>query len=147
MKVVKAKYYEKTNEIVQLDPQPIRDVDGRWNYERSGFDEKGNFVVIDFISEESVYFEYDAKGIDEKKELIITTEEEWNKTLTLDIESMDSTDQKPVESVDVLISQKSNITNTKMSQATSTTVIGKFLQIIAQLFSNVWAVIKSIFHN
>lgn len=147
MKVVKAKYYEETNEIIQLDPQPVRDVDGKWDYERSGSDEKGNFVVIDFISEKPVYFGYNADSINEKNELTIITEEEWNKTPTLDIENMDITGQEPVESVDVLTLQRSSTTNTKTSQATFTMVIERLLQTTAQLFSNAWAAIKSIFHN
>jgi hypothetical protein len=147
MKVVKAKYYDKTDEIIQLDPQPVRGVDGKWDYERSGSDEKGNFVVIDFISEKPVYFGYNADGINEKNELTIITEEEWNKTPTLDIENMDITGQEPVESVDVLTLQKSSTTNTKTSQATFTMVIERLLQTTAQLFSNAWAAIKSSFHN
>jgi hypothetical protein len=91
MKVVKTKYYEASNNLVPLDPQPVRSVDGKWNYERSGTDELGNYVVIDFISEEPVFLEYDAEGNKEKTELTIITEDEWNKTLTLDIENTDIT--------------------------------------------------------
>ena len=89
MKVVKAKYYQETNEVVTLDPQPERSADGTWGYERTGKDEKGDFVVIDFITEESQYFEYIANDSSTTLSFKETTEEEWNKTETLDIESMD----------------------------------------------------------
>lgn len=137
MKVVKAKYYEETNEIIPLDPQPERNKDGSWSYERLGSDDKGKFVVIDFISEDSTYFEYAALGELATKDLKETTEEEWNKPVTLDIESMDSILQGDAEIVDVNTSQEFPIINTKTSPQTFSMGIGKLMSIIGRLFSSV----------
>jgi hypothetical protein len=146
MKVVKARYYEASNEIIPLDPQPIR-VNGKWDYQRSGTDEKGDFVVIDFITEESVYFDYDAGGLQEAKELKVTTEEEWAQPATLDTASMDLLPLESVPTVDASTLEKSLITSTEMSQATSQTVIEKLIQIIVQPFLSAYAAIISIFRE
>ncbi len=147
MKVVKAKYYEETNEISPLDPQPIRNKDGSWSYERFGLDEKGKFVIIDFISEDSKYFEYEASEELVIKDLKETTEEEWNKPVTLDIESMDSTLQKNAGTVDVNTLQEFLTTNTKTSPPTFSTGIGKLMSIIGRLFSNVCNAIKKSYRR
>jgi hypothetical protein len=144
MKVVKAKYYKETNEIIPLDPQPKRKADGAWDYERLGVDEKGEFNVIDFITEESHFFEYDISDGTINKELKETTEEEWNKTETLDIETMDSILQGNVENAAVNTSQESVTTSTKMNPQTSLTETGKSMSTIGQLFYNAYnAIIKS----
>ena len=147
MKVVKAKYYKETNELIPLDPQPIRSVDGTWNYERTGVDEKGEFNVIDFITEESHFFEYNACEAILSKELKETTEEEWNQTETLDIETMDSILQSNVENVDVSTSQESAIISSKTSPQISLTETGKSMSIIARLFYNAYNAITKSFRS
>lgn len=149
MKVVKTKYYEKTGELIPLDPQPVREPNGEWNYERKGNDELGDFVVIDFITEEPVYLDYDtAQGqINTTSELKITTEEEWLKPATLDIASMDIQLSEDAPTVDASILEKSLTTDLKMNQATSQTVIEKLMQTIGQLYCNVLGAIKWIFRK
>ena len=146
MKVVKARYYEATNEIIPLDPQPIR-VGGRWNHERTGTDERGEFVVIDFISEESVYFDYDAVSPIESKELKVTTEAEWLKPAILDTVNTDLLLSESVPTVDVNISEKLVTTNTEMNQAISLTVIEKLTKTIKQLFLSALDVVTSTFRK
>lgn len=147
MKVVKARYYETTNEIVPLDPQPVRNVDGTWDYQRAGSDEKGEFVVIDFISEEAHYFEYEANGDTISKDLKETTEEEWNKTETRDIESMDLILRSNAVSVDVSTLQELPTTNLKMNLPTSSTVTERLTSIIVRLFSSAYNAILKIFRS
>lgn len=147
MKVVKAKYYKETNDLIPLDPQPQRNVDGTWNYDRTGIDEKGEYTVIDFITEESHFFEYDAVKDMTSKELKETTEEEWNKTETPDIETMDLILQGNVTNVDVNTSQESATTNSKTSPRTFSTAIEKLMSTIGQLFSSAYNAITKSFQN
>lgn len=147
MKVVKAKYYKESNDLIPLDPQPKRNVDGTWDYERTGVDEKGEFTVIDFITEESHFFEYNASEDILSKELKETTEEEWNKIEILDIETMDSILQGNAENVDVSTSQELATTNTKTSLRTFSTAIEKSMSTIGRLFSSAYnAITKSFRH-
>lgn len=144
IKVIKAKYYQITNEIVPLDPQPVRDNQGRWDYQRSGTDEKGEFVVIDFLTEDAVYLEYDATSDKTKEDLQVTTEDEWNRPVTLDIESMEAKLQNDAQTVDVITLQESHTTSLKTSQQTCSTVIERLLLTIVRLFSNAYnAIIKN----
>lgn len=147
MKVMKTKYYESTGDLIPLDPQPLRSIDGTWDYERSGTDELGDFVVIDFITEESVYFDYDTGPVGQSSELKITTEEEWLKPATLDIASMDILLSESVPTVDANISEKLPTTDLRMNQATSQTVIEKLMQTIGQLYSSALDVIAWIFRK
>lgn len=146
MKVVKAKYYEASNEIIPLNPQPIR-INGAWVYERAGMDAKGEYVVIDFISEDSVYFDYDANGTTETKELQVTTEEEWHKPAILDTENMDLLLSESAHTVDANILEKSVITNIEQNQVTSQMGIVKLIQIIKQRCLSVLGAITSIFRK
>jgi hypothetical protein len=144
MKVVKAKYYQETNEVVTLDPQPKRSTDGTWDYERTGKDEKGDLVVIDFITEESQYFEYIANDSSTTLSFKETTEEEWNKTETLDIESMDLILQSNVQDAAVSISPELPVINTKTSHQTFLMATGKLIRTIVQPFFSVYnAIIKN----
>jgi hypothetical protein len=147
MKVVKAKYYKETSDLIPLDPQPVRGIDGTWDYERTGKDEKGEYVVIDFITEESHFFEYNASEDTTNKELKETTEEEWNQTAILDIETMDLMLQSNVQNVDVNISQELVTTNTKTNRPTFLTAIGKLTSIIEQLFCSVYNAITKNFQR
>lgn len=152
MKVIKVKYYEDIDDdeekIVPLDPQPVKK-NGEWDYEKKGTDEKGDYIVIDYIIEDPVYINYDSeKPTDLKaKELDIITEEEWNETVTLDIESMDLTSHENVESVDANTSQEFTTTNSKTNRQTCSTGIGKSTSTIGRLFSSVCNAITSSFRR
>ena len=142
MKVVKAKYYSVTEEIVPLDPQPIR-INGVFMYERSGMDEKGEYVVIDLMVEGDTLMEYDTKNQNRANPLeVIITEEEWNKEIPIDLETTMELEESNVN-VDVTSSLESPTINTKMKEPTSTTETEKLMGTIARFFSNVWAAIKS----
>jgi hypothetical protein len=146
MKVVKAKYYEATNELIPLDPQPSIRVNGRLQYDRTGTDDKGDFVVIDFISEEATYLEYTAKdGGGDAFDLKITTEEEWLQPATLNTENMDLLLSEDALTVDANTSEKLATTNTEMNQVTSLTGIAKLKATIARLFFSAYDAIISIF--
>lgn len=79
MKMIKAKFYPETNEVIPLDPQPIR-VQGQ--FERipsTGTDEIGEYIIIDFVQEKDVLFEYDTKAPPKREsDLLEIKEEEWN---------------------------------------------------------------------
>ena len=148
MKVVKAKYYEESGEIIPLDPQPTLRVNGVLQYDRKGTDEKGEFVVIDFISEEATYFEYEADNSGkEASDFKITTEEEWSKPATQNTENMASLLLNDVDTVNVSTLEKSSTTNTKMNLATSRMAIGNLIQTIVQRCLNALDVVISIFRK
>lgn len=144
-KVVKAKYYAETGDIIPLDPQPVR-VQGLYSYARSGTDEAGEYVVIDFMTEEDVYFGYDAANQLTSQPLEINiTEDEWNKPVENDTETMDMQNQGNAGNANPPTLQKSPTINLKMSPQTCLTVIGKSTPTIKQRFSNVWDAITSNF--
>lgn len=137
MKVVKARYYEETQELIPLDPQPLK-IAGVYQYERSGTDDKGSFVVIDMITEGNTFLEYDSltQRTVEPLEIIIT-EEEWNKPININLE--DTTESKESNvNVDVTSLQKLPTTNLKMKVQTFTMATKKFIQSIKQYCLNVY---------
>lgn len=147
MKVLKAKYYSETQEVIPLDPQPVR-INGVYNYERSGTDEKGEYVVIDFMIEGDTLMEYDTKKQNRAEPLeVIITEEEWNKQIVIDIDQ-DTTELKEnVANVEVTSLQKSSTINTEKKELISTMETEKSTQTIVRFFLNVWDAIKSIFRH
>ena len=152
MKTVKARYYEATEDIIPLDPQPIRKFDGTWDYERTGTDENGDFVVIDFITEGNQYLSYDSEKPPTKAMLesplakLEITEDEWNKPATLDIENMDSL-LSSVVNVDANISESLVTTNTEMNQVTSLMETKNTTSTIKQLFLSALDAVKSNFRH
>jgi hypothetical protein len=144
MKTIKAKYYEETKEIIPLDPQPLR-VKGEWKLERVGTDEKGEYCIIDFMVEGDTYFDYDAgkQNITQPLEVTIT-EEEWNKPVESNIETIDT--QKFLDALaEEPISQKSPTISIEMNQPISLMEIEKLTPTIKQRFLNVCTAIKLLF--
>ena len=147
-KIVKAKYYKEPDLIVVMDPQPER-VKGQWAYQRTGTDELGDWVVIDYITGNDDLAEYDTSTAQLDNGVVINeiTEEEWNKPATLDIESMDLLLSSNVQTANVSTSQESHTTSLKTNQQTSSTETEKWWSIIVRLFLSVYAVITSKFRQ
>lgn len=146
MKVLKVKLYEDTQEIVPLDPQPVK-VNGQWNYDRSGTDEKGDYVVIDFITEESTYLEYNATGEVATSNLQVTTEEEWNKPAISDTEILKALELNSAQDVSLPTLPKCLITNTETNQQTSLTETESSTLTTKSRSLGVWDVIISKFQR
>lgn len=152
MKIVKARYYKATEEIIPLNPQPIRRFDGTWDYERTGTDENGDFVVIDFATEGDHYLSYDSEKPPTKAMLesplvrLEITEDEWNKPAILDIENMDSL-LSSVVNVDANISENLVTTSTEMNQATSPMETKSIISTTKQLFLNAYDAVKLNFQR
>jgi hypothetical protein len=145
-KLVKAKYYKEPDLIVVIDPQPER-VRGQWAYQRSGTDELGEWVVIDYITGNDNLAEYDTSTTQLGNTIVVNeiTEDEWNKPATLDIENMDLLLSSNVQNVDVSTLQESHTTSLKTNQQIYSTETEKLWSTIVRLFLNVYDAIMSRF--
>jgi hypothetical protein len=123
-------------------------VKGVYDYQRAGTDEKGEFVVIDFISEESTYFEYDVTKQNTREPLeVIITEEEWKTPTEKDTATIETQNYLDVLNASAPTSPKLPITNTEMNKQTCLTDKEKLTQTIARYYCNALAAIKSAFRQ
>lgn len=87
MKQVKAKYYPETQNIIPIETKlPILgEAHARHDY--SGTDEDGDWVLVDFITGESAFYDYDIEETCDEKGKVVSQqvktktigEDEWNK--------------------------------------------------------------------
>lgn len=91
MKQVKAKFYPETKEIVILEtirPSLIELEEKPKRHPLNGTDEKGDWVLVDYVHDKETYYDYTVENIKDKDGNILTTQakqkrigaDEWQQT-------------------------------------------------------------------
>lgn len=121
MKQQKAKYYHKTGKIKPLESiLNLTALDSKQTMAANGSDEDGNYVIVDYITDDPKYFAYNVDKNDEGNDTVIIKqikEEEWNQLPEINIENIPTQNQDSSASADVSFLKRFMQTSLKQLQA------------------------------